>query len=81
LLRLTTLIALGVTAAKSCSTANRAQCHLNLGDVRQDGRAAQTSVAEHMPAAAVQKIYDLIFDRHRHGHTVSVALQHGATAT
>ena len=33
----------------------------------QDGRTSQRLVAEHLPAAGVEEICDLIIDRHRHG--------------
>jgi hypothetical protein len=67
LLRLPALIALCVAATKSRSAPDSVQCHLDLGQVRQDSRAAQTLVAEQVPASAVAKLYDLIFDRHRYG--------------
>ena len=56
--------ALRVATAKPRGTPDGVQGHFDLGDVGQHGRAAQTSVADHLPMAGVEKIYDLIFDCH-----------------
>jgi hypothetical protein len=61
------ITALCVAAAKSRGAPDGAQGHFDFGKVGQDGRASQTSVAEHLPAVSVEEIYDLTFDCHRHG--------------
>jgi hypothetical protein len=65
--RLSAITALCVAAAKPRRAPDGAQCHFDFGKIGQDGRASHTLVAEHLPAAGVEKIYDLTFDCHRRG--------------
>jgi hypothetical protein len=55
-----------VSATERSGLPNRPKCGVDLGDIRHGKVAADARVAEHLPAARVEKIYDLIFDRHRH---------------
>jgi hypothetical protein len=66
-LRPPALTALGVATAESYGAADGVQGYVNFWEVRQDCCPPQAAAAEHLTAAAVEEVDNLIFDGHRHG--------------
>jgi hypothetical protein len=55
-----------ISATERGGLPDRPKRGVDLGDVRPGKVPADARVAEHLPAAGAEKIYDLIFDRHHY---------------